>query len=103
MLRYPPHERLGTLLDTSLEPVRPDTSAAEVSRILASYNLVSLPVVDENHRLVGVVTIDDVLDYLLPDDWRSSAGDDEPEPVSTIDRSHPATRGRRTAAWHAQP
>ena len=30
------------------------------------------PVVDENHRLVGVVTIDDVLDYLLPDDWRST-------------------------------
>ena len=41
------------------------------SRILASYNLVSVPVVDESHRLVGVVTIDDVLDYLLPDDWRS--------------------------------
>ena len=77
MLRYPPHERLGTLLDTSLEPVMPHTSAAEVSRILASYNLVSLPVVDENRRLVGVVTIDDVLDYLLPDDWRSTAGDEQ--------------------------
>jgi CBS domain-containing protein/sporulation protein YlmC with PRC-barrel domain len=76
MLRYPPHERLGTLLDSSLEPVTADTSAAEVSRILASYNLVSVPVVDDNHRLVGVVTIDDVLDYLLPDDWRSHDGDD---------------------------
>jgi CBS domain-containing protein/sporulation protein YlmC with PRC-barrel domain len=71
MLRYPPHERLGSLLDQGLEPVRADTSAAEVSRILASYDLVSVPVVDEKHRLVGVVTIDDVLDYLLPDDWRS--------------------------------
>jgi len=77
MLRYPPNERLGTLLDTSLEPVREGTSAAEVSRILASYNLVSLPVVDEKHRLVGVVTIDDVLDYLLPDDWRSTDADDK--------------------------
>jgi CBS domain-containing protein/sporulation protein YlmC with PRC-barrel domain len=94
MLRYPPHERLGTLLDTNLEPVRAHTSAAEVSRILASYNLVSLPVVDENHRLVGVVTIDDVLDYLLPDDWRSTAGDDEPEPVSTSTSTIPI-RGRR--------
>ena len=72
MLRYPPNERLGTLLDQTLEPVRADTSVAEVSRILATYNLVSVPVVDENHRLVGVVTIDDVLDYLLPDDWRST-------------------------------
>jgi Mg/Co/Ni transporter MgtE len=96
MLRYPPHERLGTLLDTSLEPVTPHTSAAEVSRILASYNLVSLPVVDENRRLVGVVTIDDVLDYLLPDDWRSTAAD-EPEPVSTSTAAIPVqTRGRRT-------
>ncbi|PJJ71595.1 Mg/Co/Ni transporter MgtE [Diaminobutyricimonas aerilata] len=76
MLRYPPMERLGTLLDQSLEPVKAETSAAEVSRILASYNLVSVPVVDDNHRLVGVVTIDDVLDYLLPDDWRSSSGDE---------------------------
>ncbi|MEJ3405882.1 CBS domain-containing protein [Rathayibacter sp. YIM 133350] len=77
MLRYPPHERLGTLLDQGLEPVRTDASAAEVSRILASYNLVSVPVVDDNHRLVGVVTIDDILDYLLPDDWRSHSDDDQ--------------------------
>lgn len=77
MLRYPPHERLGTLVDTSLEPVAADTSAAEVSRILASYNLVSVPVVDEAQRLVGVVTIDDVLDYLLPEDWRSHEADGE--------------------------
>ncbi|TPW73143.1 magnesium transporter MgtE N-terminal domain-containing protein [Schumannella sp. 10F1B-5-1] len=94
MLRYPPHERLGTLLDPNLEPVSPESSAAEVSRILASYNLVSLPVVDESHRLVGVVTIDDVLDYLLPDDWRSTAGDAEPEPVPLTTGTIP-TRGRR--------
>ena len=81
MLRYPPMERLGTLLDHKLEPVRADTSAAEVSRILASYDLVSVPVVDDNHRLVGVVTIDDVLDYLLPDDWRSH---DEDEPAKLL-------------------
>jgi Mg/Co/Ni transporter MgtE len=108
MLRYPPHERLGTLLDTSLEPVKPNTSAAEVSRILASYNLVSLPVVDENRRLVGVVTIDDVLDYLLPDDWRSTAADDEPEPVSTSTASIPTmksdqNRGRRTSHGTRRP
>ncbi len=72
MLRYPPNERLGTLLDQSLEPVLASAHAAEVARRLASYNLVSVPVVDETHRLVGVVTIDDVLDYLLPDDWRST-------------------------------
>jgi len=97
MLRYPPHERLGTLIDASLEPVAPDTSAAEVARILASYNLVSLPVVDEKHRLVGVVTIDDVLDYLLPDDWRSTT-EELPEPVSTSTAAIPTrVTGRRTS------
>jgi CBS domain-containing protein len=99
MLRYPPNERLGTLLDTSLEPVTADTSAAVVSRTLASYNLVSLPVVDENHRLVGVVTIDDVLDYLLPDDWRSSDPRDpgSPDGVSTSTAAIPVRTGRRTS------
>ena len=83
MLRYPPNERLGTLLDQSLEPVQAHAHAAEVARRLASYNLVSLPVVDENHRLVGVVTIDDVLDYLLPDDWRSTDHESSTPDTST--------------------
>ncbi len=74
MLRYPPHERLGAILDESLEAVPVTASAAEVSRILASYDLVSLPVVDQAHRLVGAVSVDDVLDYLLPEDWRSADG-----------------------------
>jgi CBS domain-containing protein/sporulation protein YlmC with PRC-barrel domain len=95
MLRYPPNERLGTLLDNSLEPVMAHTSAAEVSRILASYNLVSLPVVDENHRLVGVVTIDDVLDYLLPDDWRSTDSEEQPARAVTTSTATIPMRGRR--------
>ena len=105
MLRYPPNERLGTLLDVRLEPVRSDASAAEVARMLASYNLVSVPVVDENHRLVGVVTIDDVLDYLLPDDWRSFDEEESPalpprsrarQPVSTDTLPTRAVTQRRT-------
>jgi CBS domain-containing protein/sporulation protein YlmC with PRC-barrel domain len=71
MLRYPPHERLGAILDESVEPVAVTASAAEVARMLASYDLVSLPVIDSAHRLVGAISIDDVLDYLLPDDWRT--------------------------------
>lgn len=71
MLRYPPHERLGSLLDTELEPVKPSTHISALHRMLANYNLVALPVVDDEHRLIGVVTVDDVLDHLLPDDWRS--------------------------------
>ena len=94
MLRYPPNERLGTLIDQKLDPVRSDASAAEVARILASYNLVSVPVVDENQRLVGVVTIDDVLDYLLPDDWRSH---DEDQPLPPRERARQSAVSTATA------
>jgi CBS domain-containing protein/sporulation protein YlmC with PRC-barrel domain len=71
MLRYPPHERLSVLLDVELEPVKADTHISVIHRTFANYNLVALPVVDDEHRLIGVVTVDDVLDHLLPDDWRT--------------------------------
>jgi CBS domain-containing protein/sporulation protein YlmC with PRC-barrel domain len=76
LLRYPPHVRLGTLLDTDVEPVIADTHISKIHRTMANYNLVSIPVVDGENRLIGVVTVDDVLDHLLPDDWRSDAGGD---------------------------
>jgi CBS domain-containing protein len=83
MLRYPPHERLGALVDSGLEPLHASASLQDVARALASYNLVCLPVVDDGHRLVGVVTIDDVLDHLLPDDWRSTDTDSVTAAVAT--------------------
>ncbi|MBK0419256.1 magnesium transporter [Leucobacter sp. CSA1] len=82
MLRFPPHERLSALIDTEIEAVPVHASAAEVSRRLASYDLVAFPVVDDQKRLVGVVTVDDVLDHLLPDDWRHA----EDEPAAPIRR-----------------
>ena len=45
--------------------------SADVARELATYDLTILPVVNDQDRLVGAVTIDDVLDALLPDDWRT--------------------------------
>ncbi|MFC5338607.1 magnesium transporter MgtE N-terminal domain-containing protein [Leucobacter denitrificans] len=81
MLRFPPHERISALLDSEIEAVPVTASAAEVSRRLASYDLVAMPVVDEHKRLVGVVTVDDVLDHLLPDDWRHA--DDETDAAQT--------------------
>jgi len=71
MLRYPPHERLGSLLDTDIEPIKAETHISVIHRTFANYNLVALPVVDEEQRLIGVVTVDDVLDHLLPEDWRT--------------------------------
>ncbi len=56
-----------------LDPLRPEAPLAEVTRYFATYNLVAAPVVDAQGRLVGAVSVDDVLDHLLPDDWRERA------------------------------
>ncbi|WP_298251629.1 magnesium transporter MgtE N-terminal domain-containing protein [uncultured Arthrobacter sp.] len=71
LLRYPPPEPLGNIIDTDLEAVGDQAAVSDVSRILATYNLNSVPVISTEGRLVGAVTVDDVLDHLLPDDWRA--------------------------------
>jgi Mg/Co/Ni transporter MgtE len=70
LLREPPHGSVGSILDREIEPLGPDAPLGKVSRILATYNLVGVPVVDDDGRLLGAVTVDDVLDHILPDDWR---------------------------------
>lgn len=70
LLREPPSELISAALDTELDPLDPDTPLSEVARVLAIYNLVAVPVVDATNRLIGAVTVDDVLDHLLPHDWR---------------------------------
>jgi len=77
LLRDPPHASLGSIVDKDLEPMTPDSSIGRVTRMLATYNLVGVPVVDEVGRLLGAVTVDDVLDHLLPEDWREERHDDE--------------------------
>jgi Mg/Co/Ni transporter MgtE len=71
LLRYPPHQRLSSLLDTEQKAVGVHTPIAQIHRDLATYDLIAIPVVDEQNHLLGVVTVDDVLDHLLPQDWRS--------------------------------
>ena len=70
LLREPPSTLLGSIVDTDTQGLNPDASLHEVSSHLASYNLLSVPVVDANERLLGAVTVDDALDHLLPENWR---------------------------------
>jgi CBS domain-containing protein len=46
----------------------------EVARLMTDYNLVSLPVVDGDDRPIGIVSVDDILELMLPDDWRRRYG-----------------------------
>jgi Mg/Co/Ni transporter MgtE len=70
LLREPPATLLGSILDSDIAPLAAETTLSEVSSYLASYNLLAVPIVDANERLLGVVTVDDVLDHLLPENWR---------------------------------
>ncbi|HEY2795208.1 MAG TPA: CBS domain-containing protein, partial [Micromonosporaceae bacterium] len=66
----PPAKLLGNVVDNDIDPLEPGTVLSEITRRMATYNLVAMPVVDSVGRLVGAVTVDDVLDHLLPRDWR---------------------------------
>jgi flagellar motility protein MotE (MotC chaperone)/sporulation protein YlmC with PRC-barrel domain len=78
LLREPPSTMVGHVLDTDIEPLRPTSSLEDVARHLATYNLVSAPVSDDDGRLVGAVTVDDLLDHLLPENWRDTPSRTEP-------------------------
>ncbi len=75
LLREPPGTLVSAVIDTNLEPITADAPLAEVTRYFAAYNLVAVPVVDENDRLLGTVTVDDVIDHMLPDNWREQDSD----------------------------
>jgi Mg/Co/Ni transporter MgtE len=70
LLREPPSTLVGHVLDTDLETLPPTATLEDVARHLATYNLVAAPVTDEDGRLLGAVAVDDLLDHLLPANWR---------------------------------
>ncbi len=73
LLREPPSTLVAGALDDSMESLRPEATIDQVAAHLATYNLVAAPVVDENNHLLGAITVDDLLDHMLPDNWRDRA------------------------------
>jgi CBS domain-containing protein len=73
LLRRAPATKVGDCVQSSVF-VRPDLPERELAARLAAYNLVSVAVCDEDGRLLGAVTVDDVLDHVLPSDWRKTGG-----------------------------
>jgi Mg/Co/Ni transporter MgtE len=70
LLREAPAELVGGIVDSDLLTLTPETPLGSVTRYLAAYNLVCGPVLDDQNHLLGAVTVDDLLDHLLPHDWR---------------------------------
>ena len=86
LLREPPHSSVGSVVDKGIEPMPVDAPLEQVTRMLATYNLVAVPVVDREGRFLGAVTVDDVLDHILPEDWREDRREDRPHTGSSTAR-----------------
>jgi CBS domain-containing protein len=74
LLRADPQTRLEGVAEHEPVWVRTDADLPEVARTMTDYNLVMLPVLGEDERMVGVVTVDDVLELTLPAGWRRRFG-----------------------------
>jgi Mg/Co/Ni transporter MgtE len=87
LLRDPPSDLVAGVLDAELARLGPEATLAEVTRYFAAYDLVCAPVVDPEGHLLGAVSVDDLLDAALPDDWRQQ------EAWPSPDWTDEATRG----------
>jgi Mg/Co/Ni transporter MgtE len=65
-----PSAPAGDVSDTDPVRVGADTDLTDVAVLMTDYNLITIPVVDDQRRLVGVITVDDVLEVTLPEGWR---------------------------------
>lgn len=90
LLRERPDRPVGEIVDSDRHDLAPTALLHDVTREMATYNLVSLPVCDAEGRLLGAVTVDDVLDHVLPEDWREQ--DEQPTTTGQIDLSEIARR-----------
>ena len=79
LLQSDPAARLGEVSD--LDPVRvgPATDVVDVAVLMSDYNLITIPVVDDRRRMLGIITVDDVLEATLPADWRRREAAEPPD------------------------
>ena len=64
-----------SLIETVVPTVSPQTELPEVARLMSDFNLLAIPVIDSHEQPIGVVAFDDVLELLVPEEWRRRAGD----------------------------
>jgi CBS domain-containing protein len=79
LLQSAPSTPLIDVSDTDPVRVGTDTDVMDVAVLMTDYNLITIPVVDDERRLLGVITVDDVLEVTLPDDWRRREAAEPPD------------------------
>jgi CBS domain-containing protein len=82
LLQAEPDKNVGALMDSDPVRVSADADLTDIALLMADYNLYSIPVVDEQDRVLGIVTVDDVLEATIPEDWRRR--EPAPRPVRDI-------------------
>src|SRR6202035_1909777 len=68
-LQADPDTPLRELADLEPIHVHPEADIVEVTTRMSDYNLLTLPVVDHDHQLIGLITVDDALEAAIPEDW----------------------------------
>jgi magnesium transporter len=61
-----PETHLSEIMNTRVKTVGPETHQSEVAKMMSKYNLIAIPVVDRDQKMLGVITIDDIMDLLVP-------------------------------------
>jgi Mg/Co/Ni transporter MgtE len=91
LLQADPDSRLVDVADFDPVRVSAATDVVDVTLLMADYNLMTVPVVDAEDRLLGVITVDDVLEATIPDDWRRREPPARPEPGQAHVEAVPAS------------
>ena len=74
LMRASSNDSVSSLIEMAVPKISPDTELPEVARLMADFDLLAIAVVDAEERPIGVVAVDDVVEMLLPDEWRRRAG-----------------------------
>ncbi|BBX82134.1 hypothetical protein MAUB_00070 [Mycolicibacterium aubagnense] len=82
LLQADPGADVTALMDTDPVRVGPDADLTDIALLMSDFNLATVPVVDEGDHVLGVVTYDDVLEALIPEDWRRR--EPAPRPIRDI-------------------
>ncbi|MBD0694797.1 magnesium transporter MgtE [Streptomyces sp. CBMA123] len=99
LLQADPHADLDQIMVTDPVRVLPDTDVEDVALLMTDYNLLTVPVVDEQDRILGVITVDDILETVIPEDWRRR--EPAPHPAHRVEETQPGGRPNDTTGQGA--
>ena len=91
LVQADPAASVSEVLDADPVRVRAGTDLVDVAVLMSDYNLITIPVVDDRRVLIGVITVDDVLEATIPDDWRRREPPPHPEPNRADPDTHAAS------------